>query len=72
MTVIEALKLSRENGHSYMRVRGGGGFVSWCDGYTYQFEAEDLVADDWEDVETGIPKLTGGRWQAAPHEDEKR
>ena len=64
MTVIEALKESRESGISYMRVSGGGGFVRWVDGYMYKFAAEDLIADDWEPVDTGIPKLTGGRWGA--------
>jgi len=62
MTIIEALTESKESGGSYMRVHGGGGFVCWCDGFVYKFKAEDLIADDWEPVETGIPKLTNGRW----------
>jgi hypothetical protein len=65
VTIIEALKESKESGRSYMRVRGGGGFVRWVDGFVYEFEADDLIADDWEPVETGIPKLTNGRWEAA-------
>jgi hypothetical protein len=38
--------------------------VRWVEGYTYKFDTEDLLADDWESIETGIPKLTGGRWGA--------
>lgn len=68
MTIVEALKESRESGQSYMRVKGGGGFVKWDPNWTYKFEAEDLIADDWESVETGIPALTGGRWEAAKEE----
>lgn len=65
MTIVEALKESKESGNSYMRVNGGGGFVRWVAGHVYEFEAEDLIADDWESVETGIPKLTGGRYDAS-------
>jgi len=65
MTIIEALTLSKKNGRAYMRVRGGAGFVQWAEGYTYRLTTEDLLADNWEDVATGIPKLTGGRWSAA-------
>jgi hypothetical protein len=67
MTIIEALKLSKKSGgkKTYMRVHGGGGFCTYVEGYTYTFEVNDLLADDWEDVTTGIPKLTGGRWNAA-------
>lgn len=65
MTIIEALKESKESGTTYMRVHGGGGFVRWVENYTYKFDTEDLLADDWEPVESGIPKLTGGRWEAA-------
>jgi len=64
MTIVEALRESRKSGTTYMRVQGGGGFVRWEDGCVYKFEADDLVADDWESVETGIPKLTGGRYEA--------
>lgn len=64
MTLLEALLVSRENGSTYMRVGGGGGFVRWDDQTVYRFTATDLVADDWENVETGIPKLTKGRWGA--------
>jgi hypothetical protein len=63
MTIIEALKESQKSGKSYMRVHGGGGFVRWVSGFLYKFEAEDLIADDWEPVDTGVPKLTGGRWE---------
>lgn len=65
MTIVEALKESKKSGTTYMRVDGGGGFVRWVDDYVYQFEAEDLIADDWESVETGIPKLTDGKYGAA-------
>jgi hypothetical protein len=65
MTIVEALKESKESGTTYMRVHGGGGFVRWVAGYVYKFKADDLLADDWEPSETGIPKLTGGRWGAA-------
>lgn len=63
MTIIEALRISRESGGklTFMRVRGCGGFCRWVDGFTYHLDGEDLIADDWENVETGIPKLTGGR-----------
>jgi hypothetical protein len=58
------------SGGTYMRVRGGGGFVSWVEGFTYEFDAEDLIADDWESVETGIAKLTGGKWAALNSDEE--
>ena len=65
MTIIEALKESKESGKSYMRACGSGGFARWAEGYTYKLDTEDLLADDWEPMETGISKLTGGRWGAA-------
>lgn len=71
MTIVEALKESMQNGTTYMRVRGGGGFVSWAENFVYEFEGEDLIADDWEPVETGIPKLTGGRYEAAAVEKDE-
>lgn len=64
MTIVEALKESKESGTTYMRVRGGGGFIRWEVGCEYVLEAEDLIADDWQSVETGIPELTGGAYEA--------
>jgi len=64
MTIIEALKESKKSGTTYMRVQGGGGFVSWDADCVYSFTVDDLIADDWESVETGIPKLTEGQWEA--------
>jgi hypothetical protein len=63
--IIEALKLSKETGRSF--VRRGSKWVQWDSNWTYQFTGEELLADDWEDVETYIPKLTGGRWSAADY-----
>lgn len=65
MTIIEALKESKESGKTYMRVNGGGGFCSYDPEGVYEFDVDDLLADDWESVETGISKLTDGRWEAA-------
>lgn len=67
MTIIEALRLSMASGGrlTFMRPGGGGGFLRWADDCTYELDGEDLIANDWESVETGIPKLTGGRWDAA-------
>lgn len=65
MTIIEALKESKESGKSYMRVKGGGGFCRYEPDFLYEFETDDLLADDWECVDTGIPKLTDGRWEAS-------
>lgn len=65
MTISEALKESKESGTTYMRVHSSSGFVRWVDGCEYTFVAEALIADDWEPVTTGIPKLTEGRWIAA-------
>lgn len=54
MTIVEALKLSRasdetgEEAHSFMRVKGGGGFVRWWPGWTYELAAE---AGEWIVVE---------------------
>jgi hypothetical protein len=62
MTIIEALRESKASGRSYMRPNASGGFCRYVAGYEYRFDAEDLIADDWELVDTGIPKLTGGRW----------
>ena len=65
MTIIEALKRSRRTGQTFMRVKGGGGFVNWSPDFVYKFHAEDLVADDWEGVDTGIPRLTSDRWKSS-------
>jgi hypothetical protein len=64
MTIVEALKESRANGTTYMRVHGGGGFVRWVEDGSYTFDVEDLIADDWESVETGIGTLTDGKYEA--------
>jgi hypothetical protein len=66
MTIIEVLTESKASGgkKAFMRPNCSGGFVRWVDGFTYEFTADDLMADDWEDVGSGIPKLTGGRWGA--------
>lgn len=64
MTLREALVDSKETGNTFVSSTGGG-FVRWCDETVYEFTAEQLVADDWEDVKTGIPRMTGGRWRAA-------
>lgn len=64
MTLREALLDSKKTGKTYMSVEHSGGFVSWDDETMYKFSAEQLVADDWESVQTGIPKLTNGRWGA--------
>jgi len=63
MTILEALRLSKETGRSFTRTRSK--FVQWDPAWTYRFTGEELLADDWEDVETFIPKLTGGCWGAA-------
>lgn len=64
MTIVEALIESKISGTTYIRVAGGGGFVRWVAEFTYVLDTDDLIADDWEPVETGIPKLTGGKYQA--------
>lgn len=68
MTICDALRLSKESGGklTFMRVHGGGGFCRWVAGTVFELDGEDLITDDWEDVETGIPKLTGGRYGAGP------
>lgn len=68
MTIVEALIESKTSGTTYMRVAGYGGFVRWVADFTYQFDVDYLIADDWEPVETGIPKLTNGEYRAAPSE----
>lgn len=63
MTLIEAMKWSKETGGSFSRY--GSMFCTWGETFVYEFTAEEILADDWEDVRTYIPKLTGGRWGAA-------
>lgn len=47
MTVIEALKRSKENGIAYSRAAGSC-WVRWLKDWTYELDVEDLLADDWE------------------------
>jgi hypothetical protein len=63
MTILEALKRSRMTGQTFMRVKGGGGFVSWSwsPDFVYKFRTEDLIADDWEAVRLNTPVT----WSAA-------
>lgn len=65
MTIIEALKISKETGRSF--TRKGSFFTKWDPDWTYKLTGEELLADDWEDVETFIPKLTSGCWGAADY-----
>jgi hypothetical protein len=65
VTIIEALKISKETGRSF--ARHGSSFTKWDPDWTYELTGEELLANDWEDVETFIPKLTGGRWGAADY-----
>jgi hypothetical protein len=58
VTLIEAMKWSKETGGSFSRT--GSMFCSYV-----HFTADEILATDWEDVVTFIPKLTGGRWGAA-------
>lgn len=68
MTIIEALRLSKEsNGRrAYMRPSASGGFCRWVDGFSYRLAGIDLLADDWEDMETGIQKWTGAKTGESP------
>lgn len=63
MTLLEAMTWSKDTGGSFSR--NGSTFCSWVAGYTYRLTAEEILADDWEDVATYIPRLTNGRWGAA-------
>ena len=57
MTIVEAMKASREDGHEYRRLSGDG-HGGWLrcsatlgvqdqDGCFHQLTAGDLMADDW-------------------------
>lgn len=63
LTVYDALWLAKTQDRSFSR--RGSKFLSWDDTWTYKFDPEEMLATDWEDVETFIPKLTSGRWGPA-------
>lgn len=70
MTIIEALRASRETGEAYARPPGVSagwiGWIKWDDKHRYHgLSAHDLVADDWIPDSEYIPLLTKGRWKAA-------
>lgn len=69
MTLLEALRSSKETGRMF--TRDGSAFTKYDADWTYELTADEILADDWEDVETYIPRLTNGRYEAAkPHEKE--
>jgi hypothetical protein len=69
LTIIEALKLSRENGRTYSRRPKSGSYVGWIawddDHEYYGLSAEDLIAEDWQDSAQTVSEITGGRWVLA-------
>ena len=48
MTIVEALKRSKETGGAY--TRNGSMWVKWKDEYCYKFDAQELIADDWTEI----------------------
>lgn len=50
MTIVEALKISKERGTTFRRASGGGWirYDPKTPNWVYKFNYEDLVADDWE------------------------
>lgn len=70
LTACEALILSKKDGSSF--VRKGSKFMQWDDTWQYRFDPEEMIATDWENVETYIPRLTNGRWGAAPDQGQPR
>lgn len=61
MSIVEALKKSKETGESFTRTSGGG-WISWDADWTYKLSGEDLIADDWEPAVELISRITGGKW----------
>lgn len=45
MTISEAMKLSKETGQAFCR---GGGWSSYKETFLYEFNADDIMADDFE------------------------
>ncbi len=68
MTIIEALKRSKETGESFMRESPGlGGWHGWI-AYSYpatryELSFEDLVAEDWITTADKMQMLSGGRYE---------
>ena len=54
MTIIEALKFCKATGRSVCRT--GSKFVKWDPSSAYSFTVEELLAEDWEDAKTYIPR----------------
>ncbi len=54
MTIVEALRESRATGKAYERgtctPTSFGGWLKWDDAWEYKLSADDLVADDWQEV----------------------
>jgi len=47
MTIVEALKRSKETGESFCSDYFIG-WIKWKDDWTYRIPAEAMIADDWE------------------------
>lgn len=58
MTIIEALRRSKETGRTYARPKSGGGFCRYVANFTYELKVDDLLADDWECLASGLPNAT--------------
>lgn len=67
MTIVEALKRSKETGQSFTRGGSTGyeGWISYHEGWVFKdLTTEDLMADDWEESSAVIERITKGRWTA--------
>ena len=68
MTIVEALKESRESGRTYSRASHEG-YVGWIKFHaTHKYHglsSGDLMADDWIPTREMIEQLTKGRWTSA-------
>lgn len=62
MTIVEALRISKETGEAFMR-KSGGGWVAWDEEWTYKFTADDMIADDWVTASEAVSTITGGKWE---------
>jgi hypothetical protein len=61
MTIVEALRISKETGRAF--TRKGSQFVQWDPRWKYKFTGDELLADDWEDVATAVPNLSKGLYR---------
>lgn len=70
MTIVEALISSKEKDGEMFSCPQMGGWIAWKEDHVYRIPAEAMISTEWELSSTYIERITKGRWQLAPRNEQ--